>query len=127
MLSKVTWKKLRNKYLDEQRKNIGALKQNLKKNKPPRFAEKKQTIEKKENLIKEVVKESVDIKPGVVVKIILEEDINNVQDFKKDIKSALEGEKVSYVDAKIGKVVHGFFGTFLKRKHDQKLHGVPKN
>ena len=108
MLSKVTWKKLRNKYLDEQRKNIGA----LKKNKPPRFAEKKQTNEKKENLIKEVVKDSVDIKPGVVVKIILEEDINNVQDFKKDIKSALEGEKVSYVDAKIGKVVHGFFGTF---------------
>jgi len=102
VLSKVTWKKLRNKYLDEQRKNIGALKQNLKKNKPPRFTEKKQTIEKKENLIKEVVKDSVDIKPGVVVKIILEEDINNVQDFKKDIKSALEGEKVSYVDAKIG-------------------------
>ena len=116
MLSKVTWKKLRNKYLDEQRKNIGALKQNLKKNKPPRFTEKKQTIEKKENLIKEVVKESVDIKPGVVVKIILEEDINNVQDFKKDIKSALEGEKVSYVDAKIGKVVHGIFWNIPEKK-----------
>jgi len=106
VLSKVTWKKLRNKYLDEQRKNFGALKQNLKKAKTSRFGEKKQSNEKKEDAAKEAVKEalkdSVDIKPGVVVKVILQEEISNVQDFKKDVKSALEGEKVGYVDAKIG-------------------------
>ena len=72
------------------------MKQNLRKAKTPRYVER-QFVNKTDP-----TNEAVDIKPGVVVKIELEEEIGNIQDFKKSIKTALDGEKVGYVDAKIG-------------------------
>ena len=96
VLSKVFWKKLRNKYLDEQRKNFAALKQNLRKVKTPRYVERQFAEKTDQN------SDAVDIKPGVVVKIHLEDEIGNIQDFKRSIKTALDDEKVGYVDAKIG-------------------------
>ena len=91
VLSKILWKKLRNKYLDEQRKNLVAMKQTFKKSKTPKYVEKPSEPS-----------DQVDIKPGVVVKVNLDAEIENVQEFKKMIKTALEDEKVGYVDAKVG-------------------------
>ena len=91
VLSKVLWKKLRNKYLDEQRKNFGAMKQSFKNANTPMNVEKPSEPS-----------DQVDIKPGVVVKVTLEAEIDNVQEFKKMIKTALGDEKVGYIDAKVG-------------------------
>lgn len=96
VLSKSVWKKLRNKYLDEQRKNFGAMKQNFRKAKTPRYVER-QYVEKAEP-----EGNTVEIKPGVIVKIELEAEVDNAQDFKRLVRTAVDGEKVGYVDVRIG-------------------------
>ena len=93
VLSKVLWKKLRNKYLDEQRKNFGAMKQSFRKARTPRYMETNH--EPTQN-------DSVDIKAGVIVKIVMEEEVGNTQEFKKLVRTCVDGEKVGYVDVQIG-------------------------
>ena len=108
VLSKVQWKKLRNKYLDEQRKNFGSAKNSFKKARTPHYVERQYGDD---GDIKENVKESshpvIDIKPGVLVKILLIEGVDSLPDIKKKIKAAIDDEKVAYVDARVGyDVVH---------------------
>ena len=53
------------------------------------------------------VRPLLDIKPGVVVKILFPEGVDSVPDVKKKIRAAIDDEKVAYVDAKVGyDVVH---------------------
>ena len=108
VLSKVQWKKLRNKYLDEQRKNFGSAKNSFKKARTPHYVERQYGDD---GDIKENVKESsqpvIDIKPGVVVKILLKEGVDSLPDIKRKIRAAIDDEKVAYVDARVGyDVVH---------------------
>ena len=46
--------------------------------------------------------DSVDIKAGVIVKIVMEEEVGNTQEFKKLVRTCVDGEKVGYVDVQIG-------------------------
>ena len=108
VLSKVHWKKLRNKYLEEQRKNFGSAKNSFKKARTPHYVERQYGGDGdiKENET-ENVKPVIDIKPGVVVKILLKEGVSSVPEIKKQIRAAIDGEKVAYVDARVGyDVVH---------------------
>ena len=108
VLSKSHWKKLRNKYLEEQRKNFGSAKNSFKKARTPRYVERQYGGEGdvKENET-DNVRTLLDIKPGVVVKILFPEGIDSVPDIKKKIRAAIDDEKVAYVDAKVGyDVVH---------------------
>jgi len=108
VLCKIHWKKLRNKYLGEQRKNFGSAKNSFKKARTPRYVERQygEDGDIKENET-ENAKPVIDILPGVVVKIQLKEGIDSLPDIKKKIRAAIDDEKVAYVDAKIGyDVVH---------------------
>jgi len=96
VLSKVVWKKLRNKYLDEQRKNFGAMKQSFKKAQTPRYAETKAQKPAQNDDV------GVDIKPGVIVKIVMDEEVGDPVEFKKLVRGGVDGEKVGYVDVRIG-------------------------
>ena len=97
VLSKVVWKKLRNKYLDEQRKNFGAMKHSFKKAHTPRYVETKVQEPAHNN-----DSGGVDIKPGVVVRIEMAEEVGDPVEFKKLVRSSVDGEKVGYVDVRIG-------------------------
>ena len=108
VLSKVYWKKLRNKYLEEQRRNFASAKNSFKKARTPHYVERQYGGDGdiKEN-VTENVKPVIDIKPGVVVKIVLKEGVGSVPELKKQIRAAIDGEKVAYVDARVGyDVVH---------------------
>ena len=98
VLSKVVWKKLRNKYLDEQRKNFGAMKHSFKKAPAPRYAETKAPQKPAQNN----GTGGVDIKPGVIVKIVMDEEVGDPVEFKKLVRGGVDGEKVGYVDVRIG-------------------------
>eukprot|EP00090_Calanus_glacialis_P005651 TRINITY_DN14372_c0_g1_i1.p1 TRINITY_DN14372_c0_g1~~TRINITY_DN14372_c0_g1_i1.p1 ORF type:complete len:503 (-),score=203.52 TRINITY_DN14372_c0_g1_i1:33-1508(-) len=126
VLSKVQWKKLRNNYLNDQRKNFAALKNSLRKPRTPHFRERVEvsdlkdtkdgikTDDSKENIkledSKVVVKTNVavkeeakvDIKPGVVVKLIVPGGVDNIQKLKQAVREGLGGEAVAYVDGKVG-------------------------
>ena len=57
--------------------------------------------------MKESSQPAIDIKPGVVVKILLKEGVYDQRDIKRQIRAAIDDEKVAYVDARIGyDVVH---------------------
>jgi len=119
VMSKVMWKKCRNAYLNDQRKNFALCKQSFKKHKNQIVKDKESTdskektfhskIERKEDLKNLQPKHlqpqkiaSKDLVAGVVVKILIPSGVDDVQVLKRSIREGLEGEAVAYVDAKIG-------------------------
>lgn len=120
VMSKVMWKKSRNAYLNDQRKNFALFKQSLKKPKTQTVKDKEPTdskektfqgkMERKEDLkvnlqskhLQQQKVASKDLVAGVVVKIVIPAGVDDVQVLKRSIREGLEGEAVAYVDAKIG-------------------------
>ena len=108
VLSKETWRRLRNKYLNEQRKNFSQAKQSLKKQWSP-YRESQEAVNKARALpVKKWVKEEVkDLKemeqvPGVIVRISIADGVDSIQGVKKSVREALGGEGVGYVDTRVG-------------------------
>jgi len=95
VLSKVSWKKLRNKYLNEQRSSYSAFKHSSRTTNRDRD---KHT----EEFPKETKSNELKIEKDLIVKITLDHEIEDVKQFKRDLKAVLDDEEVGYVDAKIG-------------------------
>ena len=111
VLSKIQWKKLRNNYLNEQRKNFAALKHILKKPMTPSSRERADDSKdsnsedvKVEGKTSEAVKEEikVEIKPGCIVRLQVPGGVDNIQKLKQKVREGLNGEAVAYVDGKVG-------------------------
>jgi len=111
VLSKMQWKKLRNNYLNEQRKNFAALKHVLRKPTTPSSRErvddsKDSNTEDIKVDVKpsEAVKEDtkIDIKPGCIVRLQVPGGVDNIQKLKQKVREGLDGEAVAYVDGKVG-------------------------
>ena len=110
VLSKEQWRKLRNKYLNEQRKNFSAAKQKLKKPRSPRrevdAKEEKGKTQKMETeeQVKEEVKVAIgeEMVPGLIVKVTVVEGVESVQGMKRVVREAVGGEAVGYVDCRVG-------------------------
>ena len=110
VLSKEQWRKLRNKYLNEQRKNFSAAKQKLKKPRSPRrevdSKDEKGKTQKMEtdDVAKEEVKVGIgeEMVPGVIVRVRVVEGVDSVQGVKRAVRAALGGEAVGYVDCRVG-------------------------
>jgi len=118
VLSKEQWRKLRNKYLNDQRKNFSSAKQSMKKQWAPyrESAEANEKLkvlplkktEKSESKLKpekkEVKKEEeeLDLARGLIVKVTVEGGVESVQGIKKKVREALGGEGVAYVDTRVG-------------------------
>ena len=95
VMPKSEWKRLRNKYLELQRKNVAHSKMKLR-----QYYEK--TTEKQEKQQKE--EEDVpklNYVPGIIVKIVQSEPIDDEKKVKQRIRAAVM-ESVGYVDATIG-------------------------
>ncbi|KAL1516922.1 hypothetical protein ABEB36_000753 [Hypothenemus hampei] len=98
VLSKKDWKKLRNHYLDLQRKKMSEFKQYLKRQKYSQKNADKNT-ETTEHIIKDEVKSEVaklSYTPGVIVKVKLPDPCSDPKKLRNEIK-ALTSE-VKYVD-----------------------------
>lgn len=103
ILSKKDWKKLRNKYLDEQKKRARELKCQLQQAKHRRFADESSHEETTDLELEETDKVQhlaedrarVQFSPGVIVKITLNIPIKKVKPFKNEIRSI---SNVQYVD-----------------------------
>ncbi|XP_018567612.1 la-related protein 7 [Anoplophora glabripennis] len=93
ILSKKEWKKMRNRYLDLQRKNMKEFKQYLHKQNFTQNVTNNQDIDK--NSEKEIPPK-LEYVPGVIVKLVLPEPCSDVKKLKNDIK-ALSSD-VKYVD-----------------------------
>jgi len=111
VLSKTQWKKLRNNYLNEQRKNFAALKHVLRKPTTPSSRERVDDSKdsntedikvdvKPSGAVKEDMK--VDIKPGCIVRLQVPGGVDNIQKLKQKVREGLDGEAVAYVDGKVG-------------------------
>lgn len=128
VLSKMQWKKLRNKYLDEQRKNFAAVKNSLRKTKTPHPREKVEVKGEGEKFkdTKDVKKVDVDpkdiVKTGVIVKLTVPGGVDNIQKLKQGVREGLDGEAVAYVDSKVG--VELVFVRCVDRGQAIKLVGV---
>lgn len=118
VLSKEQWRRLRNKYLNDQRKNFSSAKQNMKKQWAP-YRESAEANEKLKVLPlkkteksedkgkpekKEIKKEEeeLDLARGLIVKVTVEGGVESVQGMKKKVREALGGEGVAYVDTRVG-------------------------
>ena len=95
-MPKFEWKRLRNKYLNLQRKNISHSKMKLK-----QFYEKQQEEKMKEEVLIETKKPSIEFITGIIVRFKVDEPIADDKKVKQRIKAAVM-ESVNYVDAKIG-------------------------
>ena len=115
VLSKEQWRKLRNKYLNEQRKNFSAAKLALRKQWTPhregQEARQGALPLRKDKEVKEVDKEAtpveskeagVEMVPGLIVRIDVSEGVDSVQGMKRRVREALGGEGVGYVDTRVG-------------------------
>jgi len=118
VLSKEQWRRLRNKYLNDQRKNFSSAKQSMKKQWAPyrESAEANEKLkvlplkktEKSEGKVKpdkkEIKKEEgeLDLARGLIVKVTVEGGVESVQGMKKRVREALGGEGVAYVDTRVG-------------------------
>jgi len=119
ILSKVEWKKLRNQYLNLQRKNMKLAKSKLRKQAYQRGPGRPGQSKYKESNDHEQLagdKDSKDtskdgqnsaftIKPNLIVKISFEDGVDDVKKLKRNIQELLAGESVGYVDAKVGNKV----------------------
>jgi len=118
VLSKEQWRRLRNKYLNDQRKNFSSAKQSMKKQWAP-YRESAEANEKLKVLHlkkteksegkgkpdkKEIKKEEgeLDLARGLIVKMTVEGGVESVQGMKKRVREALGGEGVAYVDTRVG-------------------------
>jgi len=118
VLSKEQWRRLRNKYLNDQRKNFSSAKQSMKKQWAP-YRESAEANEKLKVLPlkkteksegkgktekKEIKKEEgeLDLARGLIVKVTVEGGVESVQGMKKKVREALGGEGVAYVDTRVG-------------------------
>lgn len=117
VLSKEQWRRLRNKYLNEQRKNFSTAKQSMKKQWAP-YRESSEANEKlkalplkrtekpdvKGKADKKEIKgeEELDLAKGLIVKVTVEGGVESVQGVKKKVREALGGEGVAYVDTRVG-------------------------
>jgi len=103
VLSKAQWKKLRNKYLNEQRKNFAVVKNSLRKGRISHVKEKVELASEVEKSNEKMSKEErKEIKLGVIVKIVIPEGVDNIQEIKQKVRAGLDGESVAYVDGKVG-------------------------
>ena len=124
VLSKEQWRKLRNKYLNEQRKNFSAAKVALRKQWTPHREgqearqgalplrkdkevkevdkEAKETTVESKEAVKEVKEAGVEMVPGLIVRIDVTEGVDSVQGMKRRVREALGGEGVGYVDTRVG-------------------------
>ncbi|CAH0548128.1 unnamed protein product [Brassicogethes aeneus] len=96
ILSKKEWKKMRNKYLDLQKKKMKEFKQYLNRN---RFSQR--TFKKTENL--EIIENEetglatkLEYQPGLIVKVKLPEVCDDLKKLKNEIKS--QSTEIKYVD-----------------------------
>ncbi|XP_065221458.1 la-related protein 7 [Planococcus citri] len=103
ILSKQDWKKLRNRYLEEQRKKMHELKQQLRKARLNREQqeenEAKMKAEENEDKTKgeETPMEDARVKftPGVIIKLRLDQPVTHVKNFKTEVKRYAT---VEYID-----------------------------
>merc|ERR1719500_2338930 len=150
VLSKNQWKKLRNNYLNEQRKNFASLKRALRNRATPYGREKgddgtkvddvkaaaniddcksgvkaSTTVkdEKVEVKASTTVKdEKVEIKAGCIVRVCVPGGVDNLQKLKQKVREGLGGEAVAYVDGKIG--VETVFVRCVDKAQADRLSGV---
>lgn len=94
IMPKLEWKRLRNKYLNLQRKNMAHSKMKLR-----QYFEQKQVEEHHDDHEEE--KPKLEFVAGIIVKFSLENPIEDDKKVKQRIKAAVM-ENVNYVDAKIG-------------------------
>ena len=97
MMPKSEWKRLRNKYLELQRKNVAHSKMKL-----------RQYYEKagEQQATEEITKPSkLDFTPGIIVKIVQADPIDDEKKVKQRIRAAVM-ESVGYVDATIGQHIY---------------------
>merc|ERR1711874_956914 len=111
ILSKVEWKKLRNQYLNLQRKNMKLAKSKLRKQAYHKGPGRPGQVKSKEipndqdqhgGETKDGQDTTLDMKPNLIVKITIEDGVDDVKKLKKNVRDLLSGEAVGYVDAKIG-------------------------
>ena len=111
VLSKIQWKKLRNQYLNEQRKNFSRMKQSLRRNKQ-KLDEKGRKEESEtgpgggeitgKTEVEAPVKNDT-IAAGVIVRLAGPEGgLDNMQQLKQRLRAGLGGESVAYVDGRVG-------------------------
>jgi len=137
VLSKVQWRRLRNKYLNEQRANFSKMKTYMKKGKKtyerPVKSESKlsKDVKEEKSKNKEDKEDKFEISSGVVVKLEVEGGVDDVQKLKKSIRESLEGESVAYVDSRVGySCVHvrcvdtGQAGRLAKSMQGEVIHGT---
>jgi len=129
VLSKIQWKKLRNNYLNDQRKNFAAFKRSLRKpitpsNKYDDIKDAPNSEESKVHSKLPTVKDetSTDIKPGCIVKLMVPGGVDNIQKLKQKVREGLDGEAVAYVDGKVGKET--VFVRCVDRDQASRLGGI---
>jgi len=122
ILSKIEWKRLRNQYLNLQRKNMKLAKTKYRKQAFQTSHKQKETEVKEIEPVKPKVKEIESVKPketggqpsdalamtpNIIVKVTVEDGVDDVKKLKQKIRDLLGGEAVGYVDARVGApVVH---------------------
>ncbi len=131
VMSRSSWKKLRNTYLDQQRKNMSQAKMRLKKwqeknetqqQHPPEHQQPASAKETATNN-KDNNKRMLELVPGTIVKFETKESIGDRELLKKKVKSAfLDGGGVHYID-----ISHGacsFHVRCVTEEHAKKLSKV---
>nr|CAH0106154.1 unnamed protein product [Daphnia galeata] len=100
VMSKKEWKRLRNKYLDMQRKCLRQIRINARRQhfNESRFEPAAELVQgtKEENLEDRTADPCPDFQPGLIVKIVLDEPITDAKRFKSQVKCQ---EGVTYVEA----------------------------
>ncbi|XP_046445689.1 la-related protein 7-like [Daphnia pulex] len=97
VMSKKEWKRLRNKYLDMQRKCLRQIRMNARRqHNESRFDPVVLVEETKEQFVEDRSDPCPDFQPGRIVKIILDEPISDAKRFKSQVKCQ---EGVTYVEA----------------------------
>lgn len=131
VLSKNQWKKLRNNYLNEQRKNFATLKRALRNPVTPHDGTKVDDVKAAAQIddFKSDVKASTkvkdekdEIKAGCIVRLCVPGGVDNLQKLKQKVREGLGGEAVAYVDGKIG--VETVFVRCVDKAQADRLSGV---
>ncbi|KAJ8949990.1 hypothetical protein NQ318_002400 [Aromia moschata] len=106
ILSKKEWKKMRNRYLDLQKKKMKEFKYYLQKKKfnqkynmPKKERDDTSTPTEEQLIVKEEVPDKLEYVPGVIVKLSLPEPCLDLKKLKNDIKAT--SSDVKYVDIPI--------------------------
>jgi len=101
VLPKAEWKRLRNKYLNLQRKHITHSKMKLHQYYEKQKEEEAKFEEQTKDSEDQPTKKSLEFTPGIIVKFAVNEPIEDEKKVKQRIRAAVM-ENVSYVDARIG-------------------------